>query len=408
MPRKTRVLFIADAVTLAHVARATVLAHTLDLSEFEVHVAWDPRYDHLLGPLPFRRHQIWSLPTEEFLRRVASGRPLHDVQMLRRYVHEDLEVLRRVDPDLVVSDFRISLVASARLARKPLMTVANAYWSPFGRQSFLFDAYEYPLSGLVGDGAARLLFRAFKSAGFAAHTRPLNRVLKEHGLAPIGGDIRTMYTAGDLTAYADIPALFPDLVLPPSHRFIGAAIWSPPLERPSWWRELPEDRPIVYVTLGSSGDPTALEVVFRALAEEPLSVIAATAGRREFASLPANVRASLFLPGAEAAARAALVISNGGSPTTYQALAAGVPVLALTSNNMDQHLNMEAVCRAGAGRMMRASGLRAAELGGVVREMLAGHGYTAAAHRLSAAHADSPAGVAFPALVNEVSRLGGP
>ena len=59
------------------------------------------------------------------------------------------------------------------------------------------------------------------------------------------------------------------------------------------------------------------------------------------------------MPGERAAARASLVICNGGSPTTHQALAAGTPVLGLASN-MDQHLNMEGVQRLGAGILLRS------------------------------------------------------
>jgi UDP:flavonoid glycosyltransferase YjiC (YdhE family) len=368
--RRLRVLFFADAVTLAHVARAAVLARTLDPAEFDVHLAWDPRYDTLLGPLPFQRHTVWSLPTGEFLRRVASGRPLHDVRMLRRYVRDDLDVIRRVDPDLVVSDFRVSLAASARLAGTPLVTVANAYWSPFGRQTFMFDHYDYPLSGLVGNRAARGLFRAFRSIGFAAHARPLNKVLREHGLPTLGNDIRTLYTFGDVTAYADMPALYSDLALPASHRFIGPAVWSPAIDLPPWWNKVPSDRPLIYVTLGSSGEASVLERVLRAIADLPLTVVAATAGRQTLEGLPDNVYVSAFVPGADAAARAALVISNGGSPTTYQALLAGVPVLALASNNMDQHLNMEAVRLQGAGRLHSARRVTSAWLRQTVREMI--------------------------------------
>src|SRR5213079_2321558 len=129
-----RILFIAEAVTLAHVARASALARLLDPARYEVHGAWDPRYNALLGDLPFPVHPISSLPTREFLERLSRGRPMHDAGTLRSYVEEDRATIARVAPDVVVGDFRLSLVASARLAKVPYVAIANAYWSPFARQ----------------------------------------------------------------------------------------------------------------------------------------------------------------------------------------------------------------------------------------------------------------------------------
>jgi UDP:flavonoid glycosyltransferase YjiC (YdhE family) len=400
---RRRVLLFAEAVTLAHVARANVLARALDPESYEVHAAWDPRYNQLLGSLPFTWHPIRSLPTDVFLRRVARGAPMHDVRTLRDYVREDLDTIKRVGPDVVVGDFRLSLAVSARQAGVPHVAVANAYWSPYGAQSFLFAGYEYPLSRIVGHRVARSLFRLFRPIGFAAHTRPLNVVLREHGLPGLGGDIRTMYTFGDYTAYADIPDLIRIEGLPPNHRYIGAVLWSPAVARPPWWDSLPHDREIVYVTPGTSGEEDFLSVVVDALADLPVVVIAATAGRATLRSTPSNARVADFLPGIEAASRARLVICNGGSPTTSQALAAGVPVLGLAGNNMDQHLNMEAVREAGAGVVLPARGLKVWEVRAVVEKMLTTPEYRAAAGRLAISHQRHDAGARFRELIASVS-----
>ena len=400
---RRRILLFAEAVTLAHVARANVLARALDPEIYDVHTAWDPRYNRLLGSLPFAWHAIHSLPTDEFLRRVGRGAPMHDVGTLRRYVGEDLDTINRVGPDLVVGDFRLSLAVSARLARVPHIAIANAYWSPYRTQSFLFPGYEYPLSGIVGRRAARSLFRVFRPIGFAAHTRPLNIVLREHGLPGLGGDIRTMYSFGDYTAYADIPDLVPIEGLPPNHHYLGAVLWSPDIARPPWWDSLPSDRKIVYVTPGTSGEQDFLSVVLGALANLPVVVIAATAGRATIVGTPSNARVADFLPGVEAAARASLVICNGGSPTTSQALAAGVPVLGLAGNNMDQHLNMAAVREAGAGEVLPARGLTGSDLGAVVERMLNTPEYGLAARRMAISHQRHDAGARFRELIASVA-----
>jgi UDP:flavonoid glycosyltransferase YjiC (YdhE family) len=403
-----RILFVAEAVTLAHVARTFVLARSLRRNRFDVHLAWDARFNALLGEMTCPFHPLQSLPTEEFLRRLSRSLPMHDAGTLRSYVRDDLATIETVKPDLIVGDFRLSLAVSARIAGVPLVTVANAYWSPFRRETFVFPEYDYPLSRIVGQAVALRLFPVLRPLAFATHTAPLNAVLREHGLTPIGHDVRTMYTHGDLTAYADIPELVPTENLPPSHRYIGAVLWSPAVPFPPWWHELAADKPIVYVTLGSSGEAPLLPRVLEALADLPITVIASTAGRIATRNAPTNARIAEFLPGIEAARRAALVICNGGSPTTYQALAAGTPVLGLVSNNMDQHLNMAAVRRVGAGEVLRGRDVDCRCIRETALTILQTADYAAAAKVIADAHRKWDSTSRFARLVDDVLRDGGP
>jgi len=134
----------------------------------------------------------------------------------------------------------------------------------------------------------------------------------------------------------------------------------------------------------------------------PVTVIAATAGRARLTAAPPNAYVAEFLRGSDAAGRAALVICNGGSPTTYQALSAGVPVLALASNNMDQHLNMEAVRGAGAGEVLRANGVRRDAVRSAVTKMLENPRYATAAANLRAALRVYEPKACLPSLIEEV------
>jgi UDP:flavonoid glycosyltransferase YjiC (YdhE family) len=380
--RRVRVLFVAEAVTLAHLARPLVLARALDPTAYEVCLACAARYEKLLGALPFVQRPIHSISSEQFLAALARGSPLYDVATLRGYVREDLEVLEEFRPDIVVGDFRLSLSVSARLAGVPYLTITNAYWSPYARQRFPMP--ELPLARRLGVPVARLVFRLVRPLAFAFHTLPLNRVRRAYGLPRLGLDLRRIYTDADHVLYADIPELAPTFDLPPNHHYLGPLLWSPSLPRPDWWDRAPQDRPIVYVTLGTSGQSDLLRLVLHTLGGLPVSVLAATAGRVKLSEVPANAFLADYLPGEEAAARARLVICNGGSPTTQQALAAGTPVLGIASN-MDQYLNMEAVQRAGAGELLRSGTITGETLRASVGRLLADQGYAMAARRLQTA-----------------------
>jgi UDP:flavonoid glycosyltransferase YjiC (YdhE family) len=394
-----RVLFVAEAVTLAHVARPVVLARTLDSAHHEVHLAWDPRYRRLFGDLPFLQHAIRSIPVRQFLDALARGRPVYDVQTLRDYVREDLKVLDEVRPDLVVGDFRLSLAVSARLAGVPYLAICNAYWSPHARQRY--PVPELPFNRVLGLTLGGALFRLLRPLAFALHTRPLNRVRRQYGLPTLGLDLRRVYTEADHVLYADVPELIPTFGLPTSHHYLGPVLWSPAVSPPDWWDEVPRGQPVIYITLGSSGRGELLDVVLDALAELPMSILAAKAGRADGRPAPANAFVADYLPGCEAAARASLVICNGGSPTTQQALAAGVPVLGIP-DNLDQHLNMQAICEHRAGEVLRAGAADAPSIRRAVQGILADPAYAEAARRLAAVFSRYDAPSRFRALVGQI------
>ena len=128
------------------------------------------------------------------------------------------------------------------------------------------------------------------------------------------------------------------------------------MELPSWWGQVPTDRPWIYVNLGSSGDRAALGTVLEGLASLPVAVVAATAGYPQPARLPANVWLADYLPGDRVAEKASVVVCNGGSPTAMQALSAGVPIVGIPSN-LDQYANMAHMERAGVGFLLPAGTL---------------------------------------------------
>lgn len=399
MARK-KVLFFAEAVTLAHVGRALTLAAALDPAQYDIHFACADGYDFCFKDTTFTRWRVTSIPSAQFLKALAKGKPVYSKATLNSYVEEDLRLLDQVRPDVVIGDFRISLSISARLAKIPYVSLTNAYWSPFVRQRY--SVPNIPLTTVLPIRIANALFRMARPVAFAAHSNPLNSLRRKYGLPSLGADLRKVYTDADFTIYADIPELFPATRdMPPSHSFLGPVMWAPPIALPAWWNQLPPDRPIVYVTLGSSGQGRLLPLVLQALAHLPITVLAATAGNIKIDQVPENAFIAEFLPGDQAAARSRLVICNGGSPTSHQALAAGVPVLGIASN-LDQFLNMHGVVTAGAGALLRADRFKPAELQRVAKELLANQSTRQAARSIAESFAKYDHASRFQALLTGI------
>jgi UDP:flavonoid glycosyltransferase YjiC (YdhE family) len=123
--------------------------------------------------------------------------------------------------------------------------------------------------------------------------------------------------------------------------------------------------------------------------------MAATASETSPPKVPANAYLARYLPGAEAARRSQLVVCNGGNMSTQQALAEGVPVLAVASN-LDQVLFARAVAAAGAGEVLKEGEVSEASVRRAAWRVLKWGGYAEAARRIAQVYEHSPAASLFP------------
>jgi UDP:flavonoid glycosyltransferase YjiC (YdhE family) len=390
MKKRIRILFIAEAVALAHLTRPLLLARSLDPDRYEIHFACANGHEQFFEGAGFAVRPINSVPSRQFLVALAKGFHTYSRKTLMDYVKDDLRLLDEVQPDLVVGDLRQTLAVSAKLRKIPHIAIANVHWSPYASIK-RFPVPENPLVKAIGVRGTGILLRLFLPLLLKIYAQPLNHVRRKYGLPPLD-DMRNVMTHGDYTLYADIPSFFPTKKLPSNHHFIGPMLWSPNIAYPSWWSTVPKDRPCVYLTLGSSGQVKYLPLLINALAQLPITLLVATAGRLSLSNLPENVLTADFLPGTEAARRSALVVCNGGSATAYQALDGGVPVLGI-AYNIDQYLTMSAVVRKGAGILLRSGRLTTTSVREAAQKILTNKEYQSAAGSIAREFAqyDAPA-----------------
>lgn len=402
-PHKTRILFVAEAVTLAHIARPITLARSLDPRMFDVHFAHHPRYRELLGEVAFTEHDIDSITPLQFMQALAAGSPLYDLETLKRYVAQELDLIARIQPDIIVGDFRLTLSLSARIAGIPYVAIGNAYWSPHCKQDYTVP--DLPFTRILGPTLGQWLFSLMRPFAFALHCLPMHRLMRSYGFGSLGFDLREVYTHGDCTLYADIPELYRMHGLPAHHHFIGPVNWSPEFPLPDWWQNLPQTVPVVYVTLGSSGPRELLPELIAALGQLEVTALISTAGAPLPEKTPDNVFTATYLPGDKCVSLASLVVCNGGSPSTYQALAQGVPVIGVATN-LDQYLNMASVAKTGAAELLRAGSCDATELAALVKRMLAEGAYARAARAIAERLSGYNSLREFPRIINEIANAG--
>jgi UDP:flavonoid glycosyltransferase YjiC (YdhE family) len=117
-----------------------------------------------------------------------------------------------------------------------------------------------------------------------------------------------------------------------------------------------DERPFVYMSFGSLTGAMAMAPAIYAMAVQaaaaiPTSVLLSVGNRLEITSLgalPDNLQVEAWVPQEDVFAKASLVISHGGSGTTFGALAAGIPQVVVPLF-ADQFQNARRIVEAGTG-----------------------------------------------------------
>lgn len=371
---KTRVLFFAEPATLAHVVRPVVLAGTLDRGHYDVDLATGPDFRFIATEAGIRAHDLFSIGTKAYLAAVAAGRPVFPYRVLERYVEDDLRVIAELKPDIIVGDFRLSLAVSARLAHVPYVAISNAYWSPYATAEFSVPVHS--ATRLLGVAFSNWVFNWARPAIFAQHAMPMHRLRRKHGMPSLGFDLRQIFTEGDVTVFADAPEVVPTSPAQPADRYhyIGPVVWSPSAPIPEAVTKSTDSRRWIYVALGSSGDDRLLETIVDAIVTRGCRAIIVARDGSRFARFGDTAVVAPMLPGNEVAALAEVVVCNGGSPGTHQALLQGTPVLGIPAN-LDQLLNMEFLCRTGAAAVVRADNASPRNIGLALDALLQAKSY---------------------------------
>ncbi|GII52375.1 N-glycosyltransferase [Planotetraspora thailandica] len=170
--------------------------------------------------------------------------------------------------------------------------------------------------------------------------RHLEKVFQSAGVTLPGFVLAGAITVPDHYLQLTVPGFeFPRDDLPGSFRFVGPLppAPAPAFDRPSWWKELLDDRPVVVTTQGTFANADLGELVvptLRVLADSDALVVAATARpggaevvRDLMGEVPANARVADFIPFDLLLPHADVLVTNGGYGGVHTALRHGVPLV---------------------------------------------------------------------------------
>ena len=323
-----RVLMLpfAPGAALAHVAACASVGDQLRRRGHDVVFAYGGSLPAALERDGFTCHPVPELAPE----RVFSAW-FDTTADLERLVRARLDLIEELEPDACVTSSGVAGGIAAELAGLPEVNL-NHYLAltSYGRRA---TALRRRVGHLRG---ARRLAWATKRNRRRGSVRDRDRELVaelryELGLAPARPDLGGAGPAA-VNACTTTPFLDPARGLPPSWHYTGPLSWSAPTTLRGPARS---DRPLVYVTQGSTGAREMLVRTVRALAAEPVDVLvgsASIAEPAELAALGPRVSAARYLPSRACIEAADVAVVHGGHLTTADALLSGTPLVVIPSS----------------------------------------------------------------------------
>jgi len=283
---------------------------------------------------------------------------------LQEIIEDQVRALERERPHLIIGDASVSASTAAYISGIPAAGIMNGYASHFLTSRCL---YHPALQVYDRIHLARIRGRAFRTFG----KQPINALRLLRSIPLVSPDLKGLY---------ENPSYFPH------YHTVGPIFAEHPSPLPTWYGELDDGKTNVYITMGSTGFLDAfLRRTYDAFSKLPYRFVVTTANQvsEETARMaPSNFRLCTYAPGSKLLEKCRAMIFHGGNGSMYQALAAGVPMLALPSHQEQGLITNFAVDRGYCIRM-HARWFRTNALINNLRELIDNPKYREAAQRYS-------------------------
>lgn len=278
---------------------------------------------------------------------------------LTKIIESQVRAIEDVAPDLVVGDATVSTSTATYITGRPVAGIMNGY-------------------------AARLLTPPaptyFAAWGYDRYflAKIRRRLYHKLGL-PDSDAFKLLYQMPMISP--DLPGLYPLPKRFQSYHMVGPIFPDIQAPLPDWFAELEtgletevqDGTPNIYITMGSTGLlDQFLNAIYPEFAKLPYRFLVTTGGQASQATLdaaPANFRLTRYAPGSKLLEHCQAMLYHGGNGSMYQALAAGVPMLALPAH-YEQRLNARIGVRHGFGLRMSARHLKIKKLIGNLEKLL--------------------------------------
>ena len=281
--------------------------------------------------------------------------PFGNPNKMRNIAEEEIELIKKTNPSVVIGDTRTSLLISSQATSTPYISITNANMTPY------FCDFS--------DISKTIKCNLRENIEF------YNTLLKVFGS---DNSVNNFYEilVGDMNLVADIPG-FSELLSPPEIvKYVGPILWSSD-KTPEWMDEIKQKRgegkKIAYVTMGGTGHAELYNKIINGLKLAGYGVVVSTGRSRcALADVKSDVYVTDFIS-EEIFDVCDVAVCHGGNSTIYLSLKHGVPILGIPTNP-DQTHNVDQAVRLKVGVGQNGSKLRPEDIAKSL-EFVSANGY---------------------------------
>ena len=331
----------------AHYLRCLVLADKFDKKEYTILFVESPQYSQYAEDCGYK-----TFPCKHFdADHVMACAKDFDFSWLNRSDLESIMLaqvaaIRKYKADMVIGDMSPSLKMAAEITSVKLVSLINGYMSKYymltrgvSRSMFgysLMKKLPEPLSDRITDFAESIAFRY-------VHL-PFRHIRQKYGLKSVKDYLSEL--EGDENIICDYEHLFPQQSLPAHYQVSGPLIYHPQSSEELWLTDLEENKPVIVVCMGSTGDWQKISFLNDPHYSQYL--IIAAGDKKKVLAAP-HIISKDFVNLSKVLQRADLMICHGGNGTMYNGIVNGVYMLCIP-NNFEQEWNISAMERNGYGK----------------------------------------------------------
>jgi len=355
-PNDIRILCLPYTHTLSHISRPLLIAKELRNRGHEVVFAGESPKTKFIEKEGFTVHSLYEPDPDMLFGNIRKGKLRFvseaEIEMM---IEADLALYKEVKPDIVLTDGRFTAPISTHIAGLRHVAIVNASstehralpyipffeWIPnwlIKRDTLLwkiFDLINLKLEIFVFDNVMSIFKRLSKKYGLKKTVTATNCL-----------------TGKDITFFADIPEYFPTKNLPENYYYIGPLTWKNNIPPPSWWPPEKGNKPLIYMTMGTTGIGDFFHKVYEIFkTSEMIAIITTGAQATGIETIDGKIYIESFIDGDLVMEECDLVVCHGGNGTIYQALQHGKPVIGIPTIP-DQRFNMRRVEALGIGKML--------------------------------------------------------
>ena len=363
------ILLFSEGISMAHVLRPLLIARWLRTLGLPIVVACPATRQEFFVAEGFST-TIITIPnaTALYARLQQPGQAMYTVAELHAEALEDEALLDKLDPCLVLADFRFTALLAAYKRGIPTVNISSVSCHP------AFDTIrsgwpEPYLPTWMPETLGSKLYDRFLGAMIAQASLPrlassLQELARQQGY-PVLATFFEYASFGDLCLLCDHPAVMPLKQLRSQDVYTGALVWNRGDSLPARLADFDQHVPTIYITPGTQDalPVTMLEPYVKQLLAHGFQVILSK-GQRAFELAfdhPQLVVVDFINNCADLLQHVDLFVHHGGQMSMYLGMTHGVPMLALPPI-AECFFHAKAIEEQGVGQLLRPSRLTQAAL----------------------------------------------